>query len=726
MKLYEGMKVRIKVGFNCIHGTNTRMRAMEGEIVTIDWCESEHNIRLKEDDGDFIWDADCFESLEEEGNKVETIMVKESSFELENEKREDWINEAITLLENYDYPWSRDALTEIFDEWAKQKGWLVDLFRKSEYYNGNGQIVIPANLKRPVNKDDVKAFVTWARTEYRKMMTKYELMVGLHSLYEYCEARDKTYSIYREVKEGAIYKGLTKEGWYAEWRRMEARADEALAEYDYVNFIVDGREIYIDREYRLKAERFEQILRIALQLSGDYNDEIPNILGEKRTKDINGYCEMCGYKARAIEGQKVTKFVGKLLKELGMNHIVDIKEILFIDANGNTVTRTKDMGYNYYFALLGDAINPIEYSREVVISVNPFDYWTMSFGYKWASCHTIDKENRRGVGSNDYQGCYSGGTEAYMLDNSSVIVYVRPTEDEIKGQYEQSLPMELQSKLKRCVFYIGEDKIAQGRVYPDGRDGGDEGLAAQLRAIMQKTISELYNTPNMWTLKKGTSACLEAITTVKQIHYPDYTHYDDCNVSYLRRINGDLNHNKIKVGARYIICPACGDEHDAQEHITCDCCYNDEDYNICRNCGERTREENGFWIDDCFYCCPSCAESDGACWCVDADEWGWKENSYYDSYEGEWYAYSDEGIYVDDGWYHDSETAKRAGYRYASIDEKWAREDDIVVTPNGDTFIKNNYDDAVETPDGWYTSTDEAGADGWMLDDDGNLVREVA
>lgn len=651
---------------------------------------------------------------------MNTLMVKESTFTLSDEKMQEWTSKARNFLSRYDYDTDDYALKKVFTEWAEKKGWLVDLFRKSPNYNGNGQIIMTADLSRPVDMDKIREFYDWACVEFSKTLEKYEIRIGMFSANEYEKMMGSIRSRVLNMDKGYLYGGMTQGEWEMELERMRRRWSEVVGYDPYREIRIGDKIICVRYDIYNRIAFFRNILWRALDL-GRERDEI-NVIDEGSAEYINDRCESLKVKTRAIVGQRVNKFMGKFLKELGMNHIVDRKTISWTDTNtGEVHTREKDYGYNYYYAMLGDAINPLKYTRDVVISVNPFDYWTMSFGFKWASCHTIDKSNYRHVGHSNYQGCYSGGTESYMLDPSSVIVYVRPTDDELESIGESEMEMELQSKFKRAVFMLGEDKLVESRVYPDGRDGGDEGIAAELRNIMQKVIADLYETPNMWTLKKGTRECCNVISTASgHTHYKDYESYDDCNVSYLRRINGDLNYNRIVVGAK-IICPSCGMKHSSEQHITCNSCFGDG--NICDNCGASVSEDEEIYADGRYFCCASCACESGFEYCDDVEEWRRQCDCTYEEYSERWFYRDSDGVWTADGqWFHNEDTAREAGYEYSVVDGEWYCEDDIAYLANGDSFHMPHHEEAVETPDGWYLTEEDAVDNGWIRDENGEFV----
>lgn len=719
-----GDRVRVMNVENNPWGYNEDMTALIGSITTIAEIRNyETPTVYKLEDSWWNWVENNLELVEEkkESKSMETLMNKNSNYEVDDKLVDALVMQAMGLLGKYNFEPDAGAVRHIIRDSLEAKAWMWELFSKHPNWDGKGHIILDSKLKRPLDQKGVRQFKSWFEEELMENeASQYALKIGLHDAYEYKGAMDRTDNIAYNLKHNAIWNGLTQEQWQNEYNRMKKVWDSWKRKHNPYTIWINKRDTYVIVEREI-SEKYDYIYAAMNRLLSwsDEEKESPNIIGEDKAKGANEKLEKAGLTTRAVVGQRLNKVVGKILKELGMNHIVDKQTQTWEDANGNTRTRIKDMGYNYHFALLGDSINPIEYERPVVISVNPIDYYTMSFGYNWASCHTIDKENTRGNGSDNYSGCYCGGTESYMRDGSTVIMYVRPTEEQLRDKGEQDLEMEEQSKFKRCVFYLGEDKIVQSRAYPDGRDGGDEGLAAQLRAIMQLTIAELYDTPNMWTLKKGTSVCSEEIYTEAYIHYPDYEHYSDCNVSYLRRVNGDLNHNCIKVGHE-IICVRCGCTHSNENNILCEDCA---DSHRCNNCGCLIREDEAYIMDDGnWYCSHDCAEEDG--W-VETEDMGWceRENCYYDNYEERWYYYDgDNSVSTYDGnWYHTVENAEADGYAYAEVEEEWYKENDVYVDFEGTSFYMPNHDPILIDGEYYLTAADAKG-NGYTRDEDGNWI----
>lgn len=276
----------------------------------------------------------------------------------------------------------------------------------------------------------------------------------------------------------------------------------------------------------------------------------------------------------AHDGQKTSRVINKLLTYIGVS---------------------KHPDYNREFAKYADALNPLKITRHTILSVNPLDYLTMSFGNSWASCHTIDKQNKRAM-PNSYHGMYSSGTISYMLDSPSMVFYT------VDASYDGN-DFWNEPKINRQMYHWGEDKLIQGRLYPQDNDGCSTGYTA-FRSIVQKIMSEIFDFPNFWTVSKGTSEAGKYIES-EGTHYRDYDNFENCTLS---RPKGNDNDNDITVG-HAPICIECGYEHDCEDNISC--CHNGVK---CAACGEYVDEDDAIYIDgepycrDCVFYCDDCGE----------------------------------------------------------------------------------------------------------------------
>ena len=246
----------------------------------------------------------------------------------------------------------------------------------------------------------------------------------------------------------------------------------------------------------------------------DFLNHLKDIAVRTVSEDIVQQINEMMPNVHAHTGEKTSRVINKICTYLGYNKLEN---------------------YNKEFAKYADSLSPLKIRRHTILSINPLDYLTMSFGNSWSSCHTIDKTNQRCM-PNGYEGQYSSGTISYMLDATSMVFYtVDATYD---GQEYWNEP-----KINRQMFHYGEEKLIQSRLYPQSNDGCGEDYTPN-RNIVQKIIADIYEFPNLWTIKKGSRAASEYIET-KGTHYADYAHFSDCSLS---RIKGSENENEIIVG----------------------------------------------------------------------------------------------------------------------------------------------------------------------------------
>lgn len=287
---------------------------------------------------------------------------------------------------------------------------------------------------------------------------------------------------------------------------------------------------------------------------------------------------------RAKEGEKTSRVINRLLTYLHYNEHPD---------------------YNREYAKYADALSPMTIKRHTVLSINPLDYLTMSFGNSWASCHTIDKQNRRMM-PNDYSGCYSSGTVSYMLDAPSMVMYTVDKAYDGTDYFKQP-------KITRQMYHFGEEKLVQGRLYPQSCDGADN-TYEMYRKIVQEIMATIFDVPNLWTVSHNVGNYVESEGT----HYRDYTHFSSCNISIL---SGTHNTSGITIGAEPI-CIKCGGRHDCEENINC--CRSG--LVRCADCGARHDRDDMHMIDGEWYCDECCS------WCECCEEYVRDDMTYVAGY----------------------------------------------------------------------------------------------
>jgi len=546
---------------------------------------------------------------------------------------------------------------------------MVNLFKKHPNYNGKYQIVFDCDYTRCCNKDELYNFADWMYHQSRDLFLV-PIQIGKFSYAE-------TKNIYTNIN---YVKSYMQDIYNLGYRNISVNG-RSLTEMEKENKIWEARyyrykyndEVYITNGCAYDKKKFDMIDKI-YKFKYKLAENTDHIATEEFASIVNEYFP--GIKA--VAGQKVSRIVNKICKSIGLD---------------------KHSDYNREFAKYSDAINPLTIKRHTVLSCHPVDYLTMSFGNSWASCHTIDKKNRREM-PDDYSGCYSSGTLSYMLDGSSFVYYT--VDKEYNGN-----ELELQDKINRNMFHMGEDKLIQARVYPQSTDG-ETGIYRQIREIAQKVISDCLEVPNMWKNVKGTSECGSMIYSYGT-HYRDYKSFEYCNVSYLKGDTEDINRNGIKVGHNPI-CVNCGDNYDWAEAVECEGCHNGE--HKCHDCGYSYETDDMHYIDGHWYCNDCCF------YCEYHEEYEIGESTYVEGfgrvcddslYIGEFYeceycnewhyteSRHDEHIETEDGTHFCcADHALNGGYE-ATDDGYWYPEDEFHYCEHCDRHVhENDWNDELE------------------------------
>ena len=494
---------------------------------------------------------------------------------------------------------------------------LLEGFKRHPAYDGDGKIVLSEKMYRSIDRDTIRRFGNWVASVAPRAG---QFSVGDKVIVKSGEGHGDYLGAWTKSMDQYVGKEMTV---------SYVPADGEFVRFEGVLEIFDTSYVELaDTKEEKKGMEKKQIEFFKSTLA-DY----PQYLDEEHTEAINKIFPFL----KAHVGAKTSRSINKILQYYGVWD-------------------------NTQFTNFADAINPLAITRWTVLSINPIDYLTMSFGHKWASCHSIDKTNRRETCGRHYEGMYSAGTVSYMLDSVSLVMYT------VDGSYKGT-NYELQDKIHRQMFHVGEDKIIQGRLYPNDQEGsGTQGtsetleLYKQFRAIVQRVISECFDLPNYWTVSKGTDIC-DQMTYSAGLNYPDYVHYSNCNVSFLKREDGTRNENVIKIG-EMPICFECGETHDKQSCIVCGDCLKEL---TCDNCGAQIYGDHITTYDGNVYCDETCAEEAGYVFCYNDEEWHLRNRTdvMWDDYREEYFfdEYSfEDAVIVDGRSFINAENAMNAGY----------------------------------------------------------------
>lgn len=460
-----------------------------------------------------------------------------------------------SLLDEYHYIHNASAVETIIDEWIDNKGELISAFKSHPKYNGRFQLVFSGEqYQLDTNREAGRSFIKWV---LNNVLDCDEFLVEK-------VVNGKTKTQWEDIKYGylphvyPIWNGDTLE--FSNYELYE----ESVKRKKYATFMVNYFGDKYTEESRHARRVYMDVMNAIYVYESDRVDENFAALINTNLPEI-----------RARVGQKTTKIVGKIMKYYNIDKHAD---------------------YTKKFAAYCDAINIIKITRHTILSVHPCDYLTMSFGNSWSSCHTIDKLDLRDKGGDSYEGMYSSGTMSYMLDQSSFVLYT--TDAKLPPDAE----MQKYDKINRCMFHVMNERIVQGRCYPQSEDGNN-GLYTQFRNLVQKVMSELWEIPNMWTIRRESK--MTKLIGTSGTHYPDYIHFSDCNMSVFSETKIPNRYDVVKIG-HDPICVECGCEHTTQNNINC--CHGQ--YGFCPECGaivddydNATEIDGEYYHNDCvFYC----------------------------------------------------------------------------------------------------------------------------
>ena len=570
-------------------GYNRQMAPWAGREMTIKRIGSRHDDRYiyyicEEDDGEWMWHESMFK--ETESQKEERPMVEHNA--VEKIDRADIIKNIYTTLDICDiYHATDEGLNTVLDKWAEEKGrsdvWegnsVIDILSKHpDYIPEKGYIVKKNEYDRGIDSEvvrDVMRTVISALYYPTSSGIVKEVPIKPWSYSEVEMYRDKLNSVLSIIRRDPFfsYRGMGEKEIEKErdiWANRLNILEETYTIMDCKCYV--SEELEQTRKVRRLMENIEGWAREKLMSMTEEEYAKPMIIDE----DVVRYITDSGLTIRGIRaGQKFNKVINKILAETGVKDVWD--------------------EYNKQSARLGDAASPTKFTKFTIISANPVDYWRMSFGDSWKSCHTIDKNGnyRPSYGGNGYEGMHASGCSSYMLDPSTVVMYT------VKETYEGT-DYEMEPKVERCLFHLGERKFIMGRVYPQGTDGAAD-VYRQWRTIFQQIIAECMGETNYWKTDKDNCNKLSQIKS-RGTHYRDYE-YGYCDIagwSYLKPTSDTVpSDRKIIIGATPI-CPCCGEEHYVEDNIECEHCNGN--YICCADCGYEGDRDNMYYIDGEWYC----------------------------------------------------------------------------------------------------------------------------
>jgi hypothetical protein len=394
------------------------------------------------------------------------------------------VDDIIKLLRECNFRQSEHGVCTMLDTYFTNKEPLIKLLQKSKNYAGDMRVISIQEFERENSSVNINSAVYWLprETKAETIIKKKKDKFG-KTLADYlCTGVKHIQAI--ELEDKSLAKKFAKVGENVNAFNYEGYTNESCKRWSKFNNIMYAfQEIYVPN---LEERHVTRILKA--------DDTLKVAVGMKTSRAFNHVCNVYG---------------------------VD-----------------KAPEYNKAFAKYSDLVSGLKRKLKFVISLNPYDYLTMSFGNSWTSCHNIKNH-----------GAWCGGTLSYMLDRTSIITYCVGKDDDVQKD----------NKLYRNMFAWGENMLLQSRVYPQGNDGNTD-LYGTFRKLMQNELSEMLELKDKsWIVHTGPTACCNATTSLG-VHYKDYKVNSNANISYPYERQADTNINMHLLEIGHIgICAYCGE-----------------------------------------------------------------------------------------------------------------------------------------------------------------------
>lgn len=334
-----------------------------------------------------------------------------------------------------------------------------------------------------------------------------------------------------------------------------------------------------------------------IQISGEYSSVITDDFIRIFSSKVNVGQLPKALRRMLVVGTKITKFTHKCfsLWTKSDETVVDTTTLVDEHEDGDRSYKSFDK----YYAKFADCMSELTIKKITMLSLNFCDFMTMSNGNSWSSCQFINSHNIfHESGTNSYSGCYKQGCLSYALDKPSFLLYTLPCSYE-GDEYH------LQQKINRMCCQYSDGIIVTGKCYPNNEDE----YIKRYRQTIQLVISEIENTPNLWTFSRKMSKITAFTKTHEDAgHYEDYQ-YDEQKptISFNKHFVFDID-KEILIGNQSY-CLSCGEKLYNNDHSWLQCGRH-KTRRVCSVCGRRVDNDddikriNGqmYCTDCCFYC----------------------------------------------------------------------------------------------------------------------------
>lgn len=261
-------------------------------------------------------------------------------------------------------------------------------------------------------------------------------------------------------------------------------------------------------------------------------------------------------------------------------------------------------------------------SGKLCLSVHPLDYLSSSENaYNWRSCHSLDGE-------------YRSGNLSYMVDNSTILCYLKSDTMDQLPNFPTSVPWN--SKKWRMLIHFSEDMdmMFAGRQYPFSSTTAPDFIKNEVFPRLnwnskwgpwvQDKVTEVKVGEDVMALRSPYIALGRDLLGMRDfvfegenaMNFNDILNsscydpiYSYRQPPYYKGITGVANKGTKFVIGGPVKCLDCGrDPITISETMRCVCCEEDhgetdsENFGYCACCGRHIYVDNGTWIYDDLLC----------------------------------------------------------------------------------------------------------------------------
>ena len=404
------------------------------------------------------------------------------------------VSDMCDLFDTYRHEYTEHGVCTLLDTYFKQKEPLIKMFIKSKNYIGNMRIVMEKEFDRAIDSHEIYKFFSDFHNAVGSIQLLREKDDDGNRMFDYLVTNSNAIDI------DNLPNGNEQNSKLEKLHRFDYEDQTTIESHNKYN------------QFNRYVNYFSELYHSTIQRDYTADSTCKNVpllkKGTKASRAFNAVCVHYG----------VDKFN---------------PEVTTVERNGKTTEKTI-YPYNKLLAEYSDLVSDLKRKMSFVISLNPLDYLTMSFGVSWISCHNIS------------HGGWKAGCLSYMLDRTSMVTFVINKTDE---------PIHNIPKLYRQMYHYEDNLFIQNRLYPQGNDGATN-LYDQFRSYIIEEFTDIMDVDCTWSVNTGVQECCAHIHS-EGSHYRDYNGRNDCSIFYPSNKASDIAAKVMTIGHKSI-CIKCG------------------------------------------------------------------------------------------------------------------------------------------------------------------------